>query len=489
MKLLVALLLASSPAFAQTAPGAPDSPAEHRDPSQPDPGPKPQEPGDPPVSAPVPPDSVPPIPVVPQPPPEPPPPPPPKPRTPPTQLDASTAVTWEESYHFDAHWRVLMLPAYALELAFTPIGLLVKAFDKYRLHQRIGDLLSVENLGVKISPRFKFSLGDGAGAGVWVKRTKLFDWRSTLRVGGIIRLDRDWQLETEYNHALLLPGGRGLRARAYIERDKNQRYFGIGSATTYDDKRVLQTYEQGGLIELDLQGVDHYTTSGIAQVGVRRQRLTAGVDPTYPPVSFDDTVMPPPGFNDTATYLDAQLVGRYDTRDIGGRPTRGILLEGTALGRRSVTGPTLSATTVSGTARVYVPVLPDHRVIVLTVAGAAALPLFPGDDKPLDSLVVIGRTNVRGYDRDRFRDLYAIVASAEYRFPIYEYLASHVGLDAFTFVDAGTIWGTEKFDINPLRYSIGGGIRGASEVKMFLETTFAWSPEGVQFNIGLEKAL
>lgn len=484
----VALVLASSPAFAQTAPGAADSPAERRNPAQPEaPKPVPSEPVT--SSGPVPAETVPPIPVVPQPPPSPPPPPPPTPRTPPSQLDPSTRVSWKESYHFDGHWRVLMLPAYALELAFAPFGLLVSSFEKYRLDQRIGDLLSVDNLGVKLSPRFKFSFGDGAGAGLWVKRTKIFDWRSSLRVGGLIRLDRDWQLETEYDHALLLPGGRGLRARAYIERDKNQRYFGIGSATSHDDKRVLQTYEQGALLEVDLQGVDHYTTSGIAQVGIRRQELSPGVDPVYPAVMVGDTVMPPPGFDTRTTYLDAQLVGRYDTRDIAGRPTRGILLEGTALGRRSVTGPQLSATTVSGTARVHVPVLPDRRVLVLSLAGAAALPLVPGDDKPLDSLVVIGRTNVRGYDRDRFRDLYAVVASAEYRFPIYEYLASHVGLDAFTFVDAGTIWGTDKFDLNPLRYSVGGGIRGASEVKMFLETTFAWSPEGVQFNIGLEKVL
>jgi len=431
---------------------------------------------------------IPPIPVVPQPPPGPPPGPPPKPREVPTQLDATTTVAFEHRYHFDWHWQLLMLPERLVELALMPAELLVGAFDHHRLDRRIGDLLSVENLGVRLSPRFKFSFGDGAGAGMWVKRTGLVSWRSQLRAGGIMRLDRDWQLELEYQHALLFPGGRGLRMRAYVERDKNQRFYGIGAAALETDRRVMQSYEQGALMEVDLQGVDHYTSSGVAQLGIRRQQLSAGVSSSDPPVTIGDIVTPPPGFGDIVTYVDARLVGRYDTRDTAGRPTRGVSLEGTVLGRSDVTGKHLSATTLTAAAHVHLPLLPDDRVLVLTVAGAAAMPLIPGDDKPLDSLAVLDRTNVRGYDRERFRDLYAIVASAEYRFPIYEYLASRVGLDAFMFVDAGTIWGRESFSLDP-RYSFGGGVRGASQTKVYLQTTLAWSPEGIQFSIGVETAL
>lgn len=488
MRLALALLFVAGSAYAQNAPGAPDSPGENRDPTTPSPPTVPDTTEENPVDAPVPTDDVPPIPVVPQPPPQEPPGPPPKPREPPTQLDATTTVQFDRRHHFDLHWTILMLPERALELAFLPIGLLVGAIDQYRLDKRIGDLLSVENIKVKLSPRFKFSLGDGAGIGLWVKR-ELFDWKASVRAGGIIRLDSDWQTELEYNHALLFPGGRGLRARAYIERDKNQRYYGIGGESLVTDERVIQVFEQGALLEMDLQGIDRYTTSGIAQLGMRRQELTPGVSTTSAPVMPGDLRAPPPGFNDIATYVDARLVGRYDTRDTAGRPSRGITLEGSVLGRTDVTGKNLSATTVSASARLHIPVLPDHRVLVLTLAGAAALPLIPGDDKPLDSLATVDRTNVRGYDRERFRDLYAIVGSAEYRFPIYEYLASRIGLDAFAFVDAGTIWGNDPFSLSPLRYAFGGGLRGASEPSLFFQTTLGWSPEGLQFNIGVESAL
>jgi hypothetical protein len=484
MRLAIALLLvASSAALAQPAPESPDEP----------PTPPPGGGDDAPVDAPIPTDgtdgdNVPPIPVVPQPEPPEPPGPPPKPREPPTQLDDTTSVRFDHHHHVDLHWTILMLPERALELAFLPVGLLVGAIDQYRLDRRIGDLLSVENIKVKLSPRFKFSLGDGAGIGLWVKR-EIVDWRASLRAGGIIRLDSDWQTELEYNHALLFPGGRGLRARAFIERDKNQRFYGIGGDSQVTDERVIEVFEQGALAEIDLQGIDHYTTSGIAQLGMRRQRLSTGKSATSTPLMTGDTVAPPPAFDDIATYVDARLVGRYDTRDTAGRPSRGLTLEGSVLGRADVTGKQLSATTLGASARYFIPLLPDHRVLVLTVAGAAALPLIPGDDKPLDSLATIDRTNVRGYDRERFRDLYAIVASAEYRFPIYEYLASRIGLDAFTFVDAGTIWGNDPFSLKPLRYAIGGGLRGASEPSLYFQTTLGWSPEGFQFNIGVESAL
>jgi hypothetical protein len=371
-----------------------------------------------------------------------------------------------------------------------PISLVVGAVEEYRLDNRLGALLSLDGGRIKISPRFKFSLGDGAGAGVWVSRGRLFDRRAALRLGGLVRLDADWQAELEYAHKMLLPGGRGLRARAYIEDDKNQRFFGIGGDTALEDRRVLGTFEQGALVEIDLQGIDRYTYSGTARVGVRRQALSPGVSTTYMPIGEPgDPVVPPPAFDETALYADARVEGKYDTRDTVGRPTRGLLIDVSALARREVTGRDLSGLSLSSAVRWHLPVLPDRRVLVFTIAGAAALPLLPGDTIPLDSLAVIGRSNVRGYDRERFRDRYAVVGSIEYRFPIYEYLRSQAGLDAFTFVDAGTIWGTSAFDAVPPRWSVGGGARGAHETSLVFETTIGFSPEGFEFSIGAEKTL
>lgn len=408
---------------------------------------------------------------------------------PPAQLDPSTTAIWRPRRHFDLHWQLLMLPEHVVSLAFLPIELLVGAVEKYRLDRRFVDLVTFFDGRVTIAPRMKFSFGDGLGIGAWIKRTELFTPNAEIQVGGVIRLNLDWQVEVEYEHRLLIPGGRGLRARVYVENDQNQRFYGVGGQTPEDARRALASFDQGALFEVDLQGIDRYEYSGIGGLGFRRQALSPGTDPTAMPVTSSDSVVPPAGFDDTATYVDAQLVGRYDTRDTVGRPTRGSLFEASVLGRAEITGRPLSAATFSGSARVHIPVLPDRRTLVLSLGGAAATRLFPGDEIPLDSLPVVGRGNVRGYDRERFRDRYALIASAEYRFPIYEYLASDAGLDAFIFFDAGTLWGVTAFSPDPLRYSYGAGLRGAHETKLVFDFALGFSPEGLQARFGVEKSL
>lgn len=404
--------------------------------------------------------------------------------------DVTTSAAWRPGFHFDLHWRLLLLPERAIELVFLPVSLAVAAVEEYRLDNRFGDWLSFRNGRLKLVPRFRFSLGDGAGVGVWLSRHKLFDRRAQLRLGGLVRLDRDWQVETEYKHSLLLPGGRALRSRAYFENDKNQRFFGLGGDTEVGDRRVMRSFEQGALVEVDLQGIDRYTYAGTARLGVRRQELSAGTSTTYAPVGEPgDTVTPPPGFGETAIYADARLDGRFDTRDTFGRPTRGWLAEVRGLIRQEVTGKDLSGITLDAGVRYHIPVLPENRVLVLTVGGTAAFAFLPGSTIPLDSLAMIGRSNVRGYDRERFRDRYAMMGSVEYRFPIYEYLSSRAGLDAFAFVDGGTIWGRSSFDIAPPLWSAGGGIRGAHDTTLVFESTIGYSPEGFEITIGAESSL
>jgi hypothetical protein len=404
--------------------------------------------------------------------------------------DPLTSAAWRPHRRFDLHWQLLALPQRAVELALMPVGLLAALADEYALGPRLDDLLEFFDRRLVLSPRAKFAFGDGAGVGLWIRRPNLFDQRAEARVGGLYRLNGDYQLEAEYSHDLLFPGGRGLRMRAYLERDKNQRFYGLGGDTTTTDRRVLRSNDEGGLIEVDLQGIDRYTFSGVLQLGFRRQTLSAGLDGTYIPVGTEgDTVEPPAGFGLTAMYVDATVVGHIDTRDTIGRPTRGTFVEARGWARTDVTGKNLSSITMTATASQHFPIIDEHRVIIVTAGIAAAVPMIPGDDIPLDSLPTVGRNNVRGYDRERFRDRYGAVGSLEYRFPIYEYLRSQAGLDAFFFADGGTVWGDSKLSKDNLRYAFGGGLRAAHETTLAFQGTIGWSPEGLQINLGVEKAL
>jgi hypothetical protein len=410
--------------------------------------------------------------------------------TPVPQDDATTSAAWHAHPSISVTWTLLSLPERAVELAFLPIGLLVSATEKYRLDKRFVELVTIGDV-FAVAPRFKFSFGDGLGAGLWFKRTNLFDHRAEARVGFIYRLNADYQVETEYKHALLLPGGREFRMHAYYEKDQNQRYYGIGGNTPETNKRVIETDAYGFYLESDLQGIDRYTYSGTALLGIKRQAITTGVDATYPGLQPDEamTIGLPPGFDEHAVYVDAAVTGNYDTRDTKGRPRQGTLISTTVLARSDITGKKLSGVTITGFAQYNIPVISEGRTLVLQIGGSAASSLFPGDTIPLDSLSVVDRYNNRGYDRERFRDKYALVGTAEYRFPIYEYLTSRAGLDAFVFLDAGTLWGTAKFFDDGMHYSYGTGVRGGHETTQLFQATLGLSPDGYQLNLGVEKAL
>lgn len=402
--------------------------------------------------------------------------------------DPLTSAAWRKPYRFELLWRVLMFPERALELATLPLKLLVSLAQGDRLERQVIDLLKLHDGRINLSPQFNFSSTDGVAVGGTIQRSKLFSRRAAISLGGVVWYNRDWFEQLAYDHSLLLPGGRGLRAAVFAEHDKNQPFYGVGGDTLESNRRVMKADEQGLQIETDLQGIDRYTFSGIAQVAMRRQTLAPGSDGDIMAVGTSgDPVAPPVGFGRAALYVDAKVAGRWDTRDTIARPTRGEVIDLGALLRSDVTGKHLSAAVLSGNAQLYLPVLPDGRVLILSAGGTAALPLIPGDNIPLDSLALIDRTNVRGYNRERFRDRYAIHASAEYRFPIYEYLTSRAGLDAFAFLDLGTAFGKADFSLDPLRYSVGGGLRAAHEVTLVFQGTIAWSPEGPQIALGIER--
>ncbi len=406
--------------------------------------------------------------------------------------DPLTTDTWRATRPFELHWEVLYLPQRVLELVFSPFEMLVRATEKHRLDRRVAALLSLDDGRYVIRPRVKFAFTDGPGLGATLTRKKLFDQKAELSFGGIYRTsNRDWQVDLEYEHALLLPGGRGLRADATAELDQNRPFYGIGPDSSIEDKRVLTARDQSVEAEIDIQGIDRYTYSGILEVALRRQTLEPGVSPTTMPVGSDgDTVGPPPGFLETSLYGDLGVVGRIDTRDTEARPTRGWLISLGALARAELTGADRSAVTIKGNARVHLPIIAELRTLMFAIGGTATLPLFPGDLIPLDSLAVLGRHNVRGYDRARFYGRYEVHATVEYRFPIYEYLASKVGIDATLFIDSGLIATDSRPQvIKDLRYSAGVGLRGAHETRTLFEMFFAWSPEGIQLVFGAEKQL
>ncbi|MBA3395774.1 MAG: BamA/TamA family outer membrane protein [Deltaproteobacteria bacterium] len=408
-----------------------------------------------------------------------------------------TTETYDRDQPIDLHWHILNVPGYLLEIVVMPITLAVEYTERHYIHRRVADLLSFYDGKIKISPRFKLAFGDGLGVGAAIKFPKLLSRSAKLSFGGMYRLNRDWKLDADYLQRIGFIERRALHIDGFAEHDGNARYYGIGGDTPEADRRAMLDDEQALVVGLDVFARDTYDWSGIVELGVFRQHLGPGIEPMLKPGevpheplgSPGDHVELPPGFNDTSVLGHLGLGLRYDTRDTKGRPTKGSIVDGKLKARSDVAGA-LSGVKFEFSTQLFLSVLPDARLFVVTVGGSAAVPIFTDSEIPLNTLSILGREHrLRGYDRGRFRDYYAGWVNVEYRYPIYEYLTTGAGLDAFLFTDVASAFGEDKLTAKRVRYSTGVGFRGAHETRLVFESFVGWSPEGFQFVIGAEQKL
>lgn len=405
---------------------------------------------------------------------------------------ALTTPLWRQPQRFDLHWTLLAIPETAVEIAASPFALLVGVTEEYRLDRRVADLLELAGGHVKIRPKAKLSFGDGLGLGAEVSLERLFSkQRANMDLSAVYRLDGDYKLDYFYYRSVPRIEGRQISLYAFIESDGNAPYFGINGDSAGGDRRVLGINEWASTLSIDLQRLGDSLLSGIGELGIRHQKLEAGFDGVRIPVGFaGDTVKPPPGFDDSTTYLEAAVVAVRDTRDTRGRPTTGNLTEIRLATAVSLGGEKLSGVKLETQTELYVPVLPLSRVLVLTAGFTTTFAPLGDNEVPLTMLPALGRRRLlRGYERERFRDNHAVWANAEYRFPIYEYLATRVGLDAFLFFDTGTLFGEADLSPSNLRYAYGVGFRGAHDTRLLFGATLGFSPEGYEINFGLGRKL
>lgn len=411
--------------------------------------------------------------------------------TPPAS-DGLTTDVYQQEPNLDLHWKLLNLPERIVELVFAPVGLLVAVVEDKRIDKRVKEFISFWDGRIKLKPRFKLAFGDGLGLGILAKGKSKTRRRSESKLGFVYRLDGDYEIDGELEQPFGSLNDRTVRVNGDIEVDKNERFYGIGGGATQDTKRVLRSDHQTIDVSIDLQPKAWFDYSGRLALGLNRQTLAPGTQSATsmtPPVGTipDDPAGVPPGFDTTITYATAWLSGHYDTRDTVGRPSRGLVAEVSADAKFGLQDADLAGVKLKASARWHLPILPEARTLILAAGGSAALPLYPGATIPFETLALLGREqHLRGYDRARFRDKYAFWGAIEYRFPIYEYMTTDVGLDPFVFVEGGTTFGFDALQSNRVRYSTGGGIRLAHETTLILESVIAWSPEGIQFTFGGE---
>lgn len=405
-----------------------------------------------------------------------------------TENDPLTTEVFEEPFvPPDILRHLASMPEYAVELAFTPLGLLVYATERYALHKRIPDLLRNDSGTIRLTPEFRFSFGQGFGGGATLSFRSLTRDEGILAIGGLARVnaDRAVYLSTQRRFATI--EGRRLSLDGAYEIDRDREYYGLGNDSTFADRRTVRDQTSRITMALDLTPRGATTFIGNARIQYLRQTLLPGEGPRAPPVGGDPDVVPPPGFQENLDFISLGAALAFSSIDSAGKPTRGGLIELDARVVTDVDGEAYSAAHTELRMVQYLQVLPRNRVFAFKAGANAAFPLREGDRVPFDELVNYGGGSIlRGYRRGRFRDELGWWGALEYSFPVYDLGGLGFELAPTFFVDVGRV-GREVENLfeGPLQYSGGVGLRASHDLLYAFSFTLGFSPDGAQFNLSL----
>jgi hypothetical protein len=399
--------------------------------------------------------------------------------------DGLTSEIWHQPPpRFEPYWELLRLPELALRLVATPALPLVVAAENHRLDRRVYDLLTNDEETSLFLPVVVVRSRDGVGLGLSYVHRDLFGGSERFEAKGVVKANLDREVAFGYSTPLAPLDARELGAGVEYELDHNDRFYGIGNETSPDDVRLLEHETSVAYLDVDLGGPTTHLAPFTSDLyaGYRHERLSSGIGEALSAVAEGDSVAPPPGFGQSVDYAELAWTFRHDTRDSSGRTQRGTRAELELYGTTDLRSADLNAVRATLRAAWFIPVAPLHRVLALSAGAAAAAPLAEASEVPLQSLVTLGQKEyLRGYAKDRFRDRAGFWASAEYRYPIFEFSDTGAGLSSTLFVDVGRV-GEDVSELveAPVRAAFGFGVRAETSRAFVFRAQVAFSEEGAE---------
>ncbi len=381
---------------------------------------------------------------------------------------------------------VLAVPRYALKAVFYPVRQTVRFVGDHALVERVEDVLYNDARTAAILPTFSVDSFMGPTLGVKAFHEDLaghHEYASAeAKFGGLYKLAT--QL---YFHADRFGGTRlWLESVARFESEPGLLFQGIGNGTATSGAgldphvgAVATRFSEQRLLSLQRVGYTFGRPAELLQVGASgifnvrdfgaKQR---GSEPSIEQV-YDTTGLV--GFADRAATFEADLNLIVDLRDVAGATASGGYFEAFA-GRVPALGGKYSFWHHGAELTGYIDLYRRSRVLVLR----AVVEGVEGDDQeiPFAELPRLGGSRrLRGYRLDRFRDEKAAVGTVEYHYPIHQYVAGSL------FVDAGRV-GHSYGDFFDTRWKVGagGGLIFRSRDNPLFTFDVAYG-EGVQFYI------
>ncbi len=260
-------------------------------------------------------------------------------------------------------------------------------------------------------------------------------------------------------------------------------YFGIGN-TSLRDNRAYFTDERylflGKFGYAPSRWMRWHLTGAVQRHQIERGAYVEGDEKSIEEVFPSESMAP--GMNIDPQNFSGELALTLDFRNERGRPTSGFWGEG-YVGYHEGTGSDgVNYIRYGGEAQGYMP-LGNQRTFVLRVAGEEARTDGKRPIKITELMTLGGRSSLRGYHEDRFRDQASLLATAEYRYPISPFA------EMCLFADFGKVMPRLlDFDLDDIHRSWGGGLRIAMVDEFYFRAQAAASDEDFIVFATLESA-
>jgi outer membrane protein assembly factor BamA len=384
---------------------------------------------------------------------------------------------------------LLFAPKFVLSVAYLPIRGALTLVDRYHLVEHTEDLLYNDERTAAIYPTASYQTGYGLSYGVAAFHEDVFGHAEEIsgeaRYGGLYQQAYKASFEAERTGGSLL----WLELDARWEAKPALLFFGIGNrslsstatnadprdvavATRHRERRFMANATLGSVYG-KIGSRSHFGVNALFNVRDYGSEERSFSEPSIEEV-YDTALIP--GFDDGATVLEITPLFSYDTRDTEGFTSSGNYFE-------IFGGHTLPVTDdadfwhYGATFATFFDLYKGSRVLSLR----AVVEAVHGHDVPFSDLIKLGGPErLRGFELDRFRDKHAVVATAEYRYPIHELIAGEL------FFDAGTVGShyADMFDADGLdliRYGGGMGFVFHNEEKTYFKIEGAYGEDFVFF--------
>jgi len=385
---------------------------------------------------------------------------------------------------------LLVLPRLVWRALFVPVGLGARWFERRHVLQRVLDAITSRDGLVGVRPTVGITSGILPIFGLSYFNLRALGPRTELRasLAGNIA-------DVVAARFLMRPTSLWGSAQYILDLDYTYRddfvYSGIGFEPANQGRvgrYAANVVDVHNVVRLDAHPLVSFYGDGA--FGLRRfgnGRDIYGVPPiadVYCTPKFDGRCLTAhvseaevPGFNEGTQFLRATLGMHVDTRDSFSAPSQGVALDVRADYSHGLGDDHSSYVRLHGILEAALDLWQRSRVLVVRLQAGTVLPTEGSSPVPFTELYVLGLPELhRGVRFGRYRDASLFLATAEYRWPIAQWM------DAALFVDYGGVFGPhfDGFSFDKMIPAVGGAlrVRTSQQLIMRLQLAYGWAGEG-----------